>query len=86
MSSHSDLPMKEGVAQKLSALIRGDLSREDASEWARPWITRLDDVSDLGVRHALEAIYAADSPSTDRRYLYAREDFEQWLSDLLKNE
>ena len=82
MSSHSEAPTKEEVIQKLDLLIREELTREGASEWARPWIARLDEISDPEVRRAIDSLYAADSPSTDRPYLYGKEDFEQWLSKL----
>lgn len=82
MSRSSEMPTKDDVVHKLESLVRGDLSREEASNWARAWITRLDEVSDPEVRRAIDSLYGADSPSTDRPYLYAREDFEQWLAEL----
>lgn len=74
-------PTKDEIAAKLKSLVRGDLSREDVSEWARPWITRLEEVSDADVRRAIDSLCAADMPSTDRPYLYGPDDFEQWLSE-----
>jgi hypothetical protein len=82
MSSHSETPTKDDVVRTLESLIRGDLSREDASEWARPWITRLHHISDPEVRRGIDWLYGADAPTTDRPYLHGEEDFEQWLSDL----
>jgi hypothetical protein len=82
MSEHSNAPAKNDVIQTLQLLIRGEISREDVSDWARPWITRLHEIDDEDVRNALDSLSGADSPTTDRRYLYGQEDFENWLRDL----
>ncbi len=82
MSGHSEVPTKSEVVQKLQELIRGEISPGAASDWARGWITRLELISDPKVRRAIDCLYGADSPSTDRPYLYVRSDFERWLQEL----
>jgi hypothetical protein len=46
-------------------------------------VVRFEEIDDTKVRDALAAMGAADMPSTDRRYLYEQQDFEQWLLDLM---
>lgn len=86
MSGHSNAPTKSDVVQKLQSLICGQLSRDEASNWADAWITRLDEIDDLQVCRAIDRLCGADAPSTDRPYLYNQSDFERWLSDLTENQ
>jgi len=68
---------------KLSDLINGVLTREAVSEWARPWGKAFEsEAEDPAIQEALEKLYSADSPSTDRMYLFGPEDFEEWLRKL----
>jgi hypothetical protein len=58
-------------------LIEGTVAREPVAEWAMQWI----DARDPGVHDpvawaALNELAGADSPTTDREYLYGRADFE----------
>jgi hypothetical protein len=76
-------PTRIEVEMKLSALINDELTREAVSEWARPWGTAFgSEAKDPAIQEALEKLYTADSPSTDRPYLFGREDFEEWLRKL----
>ena len=82
MSEHSEVPTANEAIQTLQQLIRGEISREAASDWARPWITRLERISDPKVREAITCLCGADMPTTDRPYLHGQLDFEHWLRDL----
>jgi hypothetical protein len=76
-------PSRADVAAKLTALLNGVADREEVAEWAMQWVDARDpgDI-DRGVWGTLNSLAGADSPSTDRRYLYDRPDFEAWLDDL----
>jgi len=79
------LPGREEVERKLQELIDGTVAREEASEWARPFIVEEAGpprVADEAAWTAIGAIGMADAPTTDRRYLYDVEDFEAWLQEL----
>jgi hypothetical protein len=79
----SDLPpTRREVAEELRRLIAGDLTREAASDWASPWLSRFTEIDDKKVTRALACLGAADLPSTDREYLYEKIDFEHWLLEL----
>jgi hypothetical protein len=69
--------------ERLQGLVSGELSREDASDWATQWVAADDPaVDDDMVWEALTKLCGADLPSTDREYLYGRVDFEVWLAEL----
>ena len=79
------LPDRQEVERKLELLIGGAVSREAASDWARPFIVEEggpSDVSDEGAWAAIEKIGMADLPTSDRPYLYGIEDFKAWLDEL----
>ena len=78
-------PTSDEVAAKLRALIAGEITPGEASDWASPWITRYDevDVSDDRVRRALDELAGADLiADMDGNYLHGREDFVAWLKRL----
>jgi len=63
-------------------LIAERITREEASAWASPWVMADDSgVEEKAVSDALEGLYMADGPSTDRPYLFERVDFEAWLAE-----
>ncbi len=78
-----NIPTRKDVEIRLIALITGNISREQISEWASQW-TELENppLDDQVVWNTLEALSGADSKSTDRPYLFNKEDFEDWLDDL----
>lgn len=77
-------PTRQFVADRLRELISGVASREDVAAWAGRWVGMGDPpIEDPRVWRAIERLSGADMISTDRPYLYGREDFERWLSDLL---
>jgi hypothetical protein len=64
-------------------LIEGTTTREAISEWAMQWVDArdpgVDDPVSWGV---LNHLAGADSPTTDRDYLYEQVDFEAWRNEL----
>jgi hypothetical protein len=85
MSAHVDtVPSRTDVITRLRALIAETMSRQEVASWASAWLRGDPQVDDQGVWNALNSLAMADLISTDRPYLYGREDFEAWLSDLLK--
>jgi hypothetical protein len=76
-------PTKSDVVDKLQALINDALTREDVAGWAQQWVIE-DNPQDMpkDVWDALTFLCAADMISTDRPYLYEREDFEEELAKL----
>lgn len=82
MTEQSPPPTKAEVTLQLEMLIRGDISREDASAWEEQWINRLTEVPEAKVRRAIDQLWGADSPTTDRAYLFVQEDLESWLAEL----
>lgn len=76
------LPPRAEVEAKLSDLIAGRITPEDASVWASPWVMAEWPVEDEAFRDALECLHMADMPaSMEGGYLYGREDFEAWLAE-----
>lgn len=80
---HDELPSQETTVLVLKQLIGGDITREQASAWALPWVMRLDDIEDRRLHKTLTDLGAADLPSTDRAYLYNHTDFIAWLEELI---
>lgn len=78
------LPTRAEVEAKLMGLIDGSLRREQAADWAAQWVMIMDDqpVNDWGAWDALEALSMADVITTDRPYLFEKEDFVNWLHQL----
>jgi hypothetical protein len=76
----------ERVAAVLVDLLEGRVVREDVAEWASAYVRR-HEPPDLtkNVWLAVERMAGADSPTTDRAYLYGEEDFEAWLRDLVND-
>jgi hypothetical protein len=75
-------PSREDVEQKLIDLIAERITREEASAWASPWVTADDPgIEDRAVWDAVSALWGADGPTTDRPYLFGREDFKAWLAE-----
>lgn len=89
MSEHGNVPTFGEVVEKLRLLAAGELSRQQASEWASPWIAKYTEVRfdanrelNRKVEKALDLLASADLISTDRPYLYGQSDFERWLNEL----
>jgi hypothetical protein len=75
-------PSRDEVERKLLDLIEDRITREQASAWASPWVTAEDPgIDDKAVWDAVGALWGADGPTSDRPYLFGREDFEAWLTE-----
>lgn len=77
-------PSKYDVTAKLSSLIKEEISREEAADWAQQWV--VEEVPPdmlIEVWDALKFLCAVDMISLDRPYLYEREDFEEELAKLI---
>jgi hypothetical protein len=78
-------PPRAEIVAVLNAVLEGGMSREDASDWAQPWITESRGpvrVEDEAAWRALTLLGSIDLPTTDRPYLYERVDIEGWRDDL----
>ena len=83
MSEHVNPPTQDQVAEKLRDLIDGHMTPEAASEWASPWITKLDEVDDAKVKRALVELAGADMVADmEGHHLHGRTDFASWLKEL----
>lgn len=78
---------RQEVVQRLKSLCDGTGSREEIASWAER-IVVADDTQgiDLDVWEAIKFLASADSPSTDRDYLYHAIDFESELRKLISGE
>jgi hypothetical protein len=89
MSEHDNKPTLGEIVQKLTQLAANEISRQQASDWASPWIVKYEEIQfdanydlDRKIKKALDCLAGADAISTDRPYLYGQSDFERWLHDL----
>jgi hypothetical protein len=76
-------PSRANVREKIVQLMSGELDRESVSEWAFTIIN--DDhirVDDRVVWKILQCLGGVDLPTTDRDYLYEKEDFNCWLNEI----
>ena len=77
-------PTLADVVERLRGLVLGTMDRESVAEWAGFWVgQKAPPIPDPKLWHAVERLSGADMISTDRPFLYDKEDFEQWLKDLL---
>jgi hypothetical protein len=76
-------PSRADVEARLTSLVDGTGNRGQVAAWAMQWVDARDpgDIDDV-VGTALNNLVGADSPSTDRLYLYDRQDFKAWLDEL----
>lgn len=83
MTGRDKAPTKAEVICQLRKLISGECDRSAIADWARPWAaSRADEIDDLRILRALESIASAGLPTTDREFLYGREDFVDWLEEV----
>ena len=75
-------PSREEVRKILAGLAKGSIAREQAGDFARRWMVPFNlSIRDKAVANALDQLLGADSPTTDRDYLYGEEDFKAWLTE-----
>jgi len=76
-------PTRNEVRDRLLDLLSGRCTREEAADWAAPWIREsTPDVSDAVVWAALKQLSGADLKSGPNEYLHEESDFHQWLDRL----
>lgn len=76
------VPSRTVIRQWLSDLARGEISREQAADFARPWIgDREREVADAALWTPLTRLAGADLNTAPSEFLYDVWDFEVWLKD-----
>lgn len=82
MPEHTNSPTRDQVVEKLRALVAGEITPEAASDWARPWITKLEEVTDGKVKRSLVQLAGADLIVDMKGHLlHGPEDFVAWLKE-----
>ena len=77
------MPSKSEVVDKLRSLVDGNMTREEASNWAREWVASDNPPQmEQDVWEAIKFLYSVDAISLDRPYLYYKKDFERVLDNL----
>lgn len=75
-------PTPDEVERVFTDLLSGRTTRQDAAEWATQWVAASEpSVGTARTWKALTELAMADSPTTDRPYLYSEEDFHAWLEE-----
>jgi hypothetical protein len=75
-------PTRNEIVVVIQRMLSGELTRNEASEWACTWILNDARVSDNLAWDAIKLLGAADLVSTDHPYLYNEEDFVEVMSKL----
>ncbi|MFC6880159.1 MULTISPECIES: hypothetical protein [Actinomadura] len=68
----------------LEGLVAGTRTREEANDWAAPWVREdpgYADVEDEAVLNALDRLFGADLQEAPGQYLHGTEDFQAWLAE-----
>ena len=85
-----EVPTREILATRLAALATRDdaMSRSESSAWAMEYLVYDDPqiypkILDSAVHDALVSLSGADTPTTDRPFLYGPDDFRAWRDRLL---
>jgi hypothetical protein len=83
-----ELPTRSAILGKLSSLVDGDLSPEEASKWAETWVladktpgTSLR-IEDWPAWEAVKLLLGADLQTEPGSYLHSIADFKGWLEAL----
>jgi hypothetical protein len=81
-------PSRVEVEDHLAALADGRLSREEASDWARPFV--VEDSThpssmDSSVWQGLLQLNGADLRESPNDYLHDVDDFKKWLADFRRS-
>ena len=76
--------LKIETQNQLNALIQGAATRESVSAWAMKYVSDDSiDISDKLLWRTLKALGGADARANLESYLYSKNDFKQWLGDLV---
>ena len=87
-SSNLNYPSRSEVQKVLEDLYEGDISREDAANWAGKFVNNDDPTYDYddAIWDALELLSGADFKTSARTYFHDRVDFCAWLEDFKNTE
>ena len=81
-------PTFNEVEEKLSALVAGRISREDADRWAGQWVYAAESPQmTRAIWNALQHLTGCDlrhGPQAD--YLHSADQFEKWLQEIRASE
>lgn len=85
MIEHPSPPTRSETITVFDAVLSDLTTREDASSWARPWISERDrEVDDLAVFNALAHLAGADlRHGADQPYLFTDDQISEWRAELL---
>ena len=76
------LPSRQEVIKTFDELLKGNLKREDASNWTNQWIIKEHaPVQDFVVWDALMKLSGVDLLDIDGSYLHNEHDIISWLND-----
>ena len=75
-------PTKNEITNKLNDLFLDKISRESVSEWAMEYIKNDKDIDikDINAWHYLVAISVIDLMISPGKYLYTKEDINDWIN------
>ena len=81
------VPSRAELTARIERLIRAELSRAEASDWAAEFLLYDDpqiypEISDEAVWCALKQLSGADLLVSERVYLHDENDFASWLAEL----
>ena len=88
IATRVDLPSRSAILNKFAALVSGELSPDDVSQWAETWLLADNpigsdvQVCDPFVREAIKLLAGADVQGEPGSFLYGKEDFQLWLENL----
>jgi hypothetical protein len=75
-------PSREETRQVLVDLLHGNITREEADEWAGQWVYfNITPVDDMVVWNALLHLAGADLTGVGGIYLHNEEGFQSWLDE-----
>lgn len=75
-------PSRAEIRQMMCDLIAERRTRDEVTDWAESWMRDDIQFDDDASWDAVILLSGAVAISTDRPYLYDREDFERWLAEL----
>lgn len=79
-------PTLEELLKKLSAVLEGQLTREEVSDWVCNYVYADEiEVSDFLAWDLLTIMTAIDMPDFDKpQYLYSKKDLQAWLQEYVE--
>lgn len=73
------------IIEVLDLLCSGEMSRDRAASWAMRMLdNEAVECESESVLVGLKRLGSVDLPSTDREFLYGRDDFDAWKQDVIR--